>query len=161
VDDPGTSALLRNLISANPYPDLDPCPSHSPEPEPQRTEPLALTESEPAAPERYISSQDQSSPLQPLSVAQQSATAGEDDKPPRLYPLFYRHHRGVGVRGGYVEIVDEVVDLDCRQIPQDNDIQEVFHQIQPSTRPPGRPSARRKVSQVLSSVVGFTRSWFQ
>jgi len=60
-----------------------------------------------------------------------------------------------------VEIVDEVVDLDCRQLPQDNDIQEVFHQIQPSTRPPGRPSARRKVSQVLSSVVDFTRSWFQ
>jgi hypothetical protein len=100
MDDPGTSALLRSLISANPYPNLDPSPSHSPEPEPQRTEPLALTESEPAAPERYISSQDQSSPLQPLSVAQQSATAGEDDKPPRLYPLFYRRHRGVGVRGG-------------------------------------------------------------
>jgi hypothetical protein len=100
MDDPGTSALLQSLISANPYPNLDPGPSHSPEPEPQRTEPLALTESEPAAPERYISSQDQSSPLQPLSVAQQSATAGEDDKPPRLYPLFYRHFRGVGMRGG-------------------------------------------------------------
>jgi hypothetical protein len=102
MDDPQTSALLRSLVSATPNPILDPGPSHFPEPEPQPTEPPAETESEPAAPERYISSQDQSTPLQPLSVAQQSATAGDDDddKPALLYPLFYRGFRGVGVRRG-------------------------------------------------------------
>jgi hypothetical protein len=100
MDDPGTSALLRSLISANPFPNLDPGPSHFPEPESHRTESPAETESEPATPERYNSSQDQSSPLQPLSVAQQSTTAGDDDKPARLYSLFYRSIRGVGVRGG-------------------------------------------------------------
>lgn len=98
-NDPGTSALLHSMVSANPIPILDPGPSHLPEPEPQPTELPAETESEPAATERYNSSLAQSSPLQPLSVAQQSEPAGDDDKPERLYPIFYSGFRGVGQRG--------------------------------------------------------------
>lgn len=62
-----------------------------------------------------------------------------------------------------VEIVDEVGELQSRLLPQDDDIQEVYQQTQPPSRLHGRFTARRKVSQVLTSVVSCiarTKSWF-